>query len=190
MTSAETREIFEKVRQIEIRTNRLARDTFAGQYHSVFKGRGMDFDEVREYVPGDEIRSIDWNVTARTGRPFVKKYREERELTILLLVAQDAAPAHAATLRLTPGGGSGGGNPTQPGGGGGALLAGGGAPGGGQPVHPGGSSGVLLATGGGPSGGNPTQPGGGTTLPLPPCIVSMPLDQARPPLTPCGTCRP
>jgi len=91
MTPAQTREIFEKVRQIEIRTNRLARDTFAGQYHSVFKGRGMDFDEVREYVPGDEIRSIDWNVTARTGRPFVKKYTEERELTLLLLVDLSAS---------------------------------------------------------------------------------------------------
>lgn len=91
MTPAQTREIFEKVRQIEIRTNRLARDTFAGQYHSVFKGRGMDFDEVREYVPGDEIRSIDWNVTARTGRPFIKKYTEERELTLLLLVDLSAS---------------------------------------------------------------------------------------------------
>ncbi len=91
MTPDQTREIFEKVRQIEIRTSRLARDTFAGQYHSVFKGRGMDFDEVREYVPGDEIRSIDWNVTARTGRPFVKKYTEERELTILLLVDLSAS---------------------------------------------------------------------------------------------------
>ncbi len=91
MTPERTREIFEKVRQIEIRTSRLARDTFAGQYHSVFKGRGMDFDEVREYVPGDEIRSIDWNVTARTGRPFVKKYTEERELTLLLLVDLSAS---------------------------------------------------------------------------------------------------
>ncbi len=91
MTPVQTREIFEKVRQVEIRTNRLARDTFAGQYHSVFKGRGMDFDEVREYVPGDEIRSIDWNVTARTGRPFVKKYTEERELTLLLLVDLSAS---------------------------------------------------------------------------------------------------
>lgn len=91
MDPVQTREIFEKVRQIEIRTSRLARDTFAGQYHSVFKGRGMDFDEVREYVPGDEIRSIDWNVTARTGRPFVKKYTEERELTLLLLVDLSAS---------------------------------------------------------------------------------------------------
>lgn len=102
MTSDQTRQIFEKVRQIEIRTNRLARDTFAGQYHSVFKGRGMDFDEVREYVPGDEIRTIDWNVTARTGRPFIKKYTEERELTLLLLVDLSASGhfgSRAATKR-------------------------------------------------------------------------------------------
>ena len=91
MTPERIREIFEKVRQIEIRTHRHARDTFAGQYHSVFKGRGMDFDEVREYVAGDEIRSIDWNVTARTGRPFVKKYTEEREQTLLLLVDLSAS---------------------------------------------------------------------------------------------------
>jgi uncharacterized protein (DUF58 family) len=81
----------ERVRHIEIRTGRLARETFAGQYHSVFKGRGMDFEEVREYVPGDEVRAIDWNVTARTGRPFIKKFREERELTIVLLVDLSAS---------------------------------------------------------------------------------------------------
>jgi len=91
LTAEQTREILEKVRHIEIRTGRLARETFAGQYHSVFKGRGMDFDEVREYVPGDEVRAIDWNVTARTGRPFVKKFREERELTIVLLVDLSAS---------------------------------------------------------------------------------------------------
>ena len=87
----QTREIMERVRHIEIRTARLARETFAGQYHSVFKGRGMDFEEVREYVPGDEVRAIDWNVTARTGRPFIKKFREERELTIVLLVDLSAS---------------------------------------------------------------------------------------------------
>lgn len=91
LTAEQTREILEKVRHIEIRTGRLARETFAGQYHSVFKGRGMDFDEVREYVPGDEVRAIDWNVTARSGRPFVKKYTEERELTILLAVDLSAS---------------------------------------------------------------------------------------------------
>jgi uncharacterized protein (DUF58 family) len=90
-TQPTPREILAKVRNLEIRTNRLARETFAGQYHSVFKGRGIDFEEVREYVPGDEVRSIDWNVTARTGRPFVKKFREERELTILLLVDLSAS---------------------------------------------------------------------------------------------------
>jgi uncharacterized protein (DUF58 family) len=74
------------LRQLEIRTRRVVNDGLAGAYHSVFKGRGMDFDEVREYSPGDEVRTIDWNVTARAGRPFVKKYSEERELTIFLLV--------------------------------------------------------------------------------------------------------
>jgi uncharacterized protein (DUF58 family) len=75
-----------RMRRLEIRTRRLVNDSLAGSYHSVFKGRGMDFDEVREYSPGDEVRTIDWNVTARAGRPFVKKYTEERELTIFLLV--------------------------------------------------------------------------------------------------------
>ena len=91
LSADQTREIMERVRHIEIRTARLARETFAGQYHSVFKGRGMDFEEVREYVPGDEVRAIDWNVTARTGRPFIKKFREERELTIVLLVDLSAS---------------------------------------------------------------------------------------------------
>lgn len=81
-----TREILKKVRQIEVRTKRMVDDTLAGSYHSVFKGRGINFDEVREYVPGDEIRTIDWNVTARTGIPHVKKFTEERELTILLAI--------------------------------------------------------------------------------------------------------
>jgi len=79
------KEILKKVRQIEIRTGRLVNDVFGGRYESVFKGRGMEFHEVREYVPGDDIRSIDWNVTARTGHPFVKKFIEERELTVLLM---------------------------------------------------------------------------------------------------------
>src|SRR5258708_33188120 len=73
-------------RHLEIRSRRMVNDSLAGSYHSVFKGRGMDFDEVREYTPGDEVRTIDWNVTARAGRPFVKKFTEERELTIFLLV--------------------------------------------------------------------------------------------------------
>jgi uncharacterized protein (DUF58 family) len=75
-----------RMRQLEIRTRRLVNDSLVGEYQSVFKGRGMNFDEVREYVAGDEVRMIDWNVTARAGRPFVKKFTEERELTMLLLV--------------------------------------------------------------------------------------------------------
>jgi uncharacterized protein (DUF58 family) len=78
--------VMSNMRQLEIRTRRMVNDSLAGAYHSVFKGRGMDFDEVREYSPGDEVRTIDWNVTARAGKTFVKKYTEERELTILLLV--------------------------------------------------------------------------------------------------------
>ena len=87
----QTREILRKVRRIEIRTNRMVTDALSGAYHSVFKGQGMDFEEVREYTPGDEIRSIDWNVTARMDRPFVKIYREERELTLMLLVDLSAS---------------------------------------------------------------------------------------------------
>jgi uncharacterized protein (DUF58 family) len=79
------REVLEKVRKIEITTRSMVRDTFAGQYESVFKGRGMEFDEVREYQPGDDIRTIDWNVTARTGCLHVKKFVEERELTVLVV---------------------------------------------------------------------------------------------------------
>jgi uncharacterized protein (DUF58 family) len=85
------REILKQVRLIDIRTRRLATDALAGQFHSMFRGRGMDFEEVREYVPGDEARTIDWNVSAREGRLFVKKYREERELTILLAVDVSAS---------------------------------------------------------------------------------------------------
>ena len=80
------REILKKIRQIEIRTNRIVTETLAGQYHSVFKGQGMNFDEVREYQPGDDVRAIDWNVTARMNHPFIKKFVEERELTVMLLV--------------------------------------------------------------------------------------------------------
>ena len=79
-------DILKKVRRIEIRTNRLVNESLAGEYHSVFKGRGMEFSEVREYQFGDDIRSIDWNVTSRMGHPFVKKHVEERELTVMLLV--------------------------------------------------------------------------------------------------------
>ena len=79
-------ELLQKVRKIEIKTHGLSRNIFAGEYHSQFKGRGMAFSEVREYQPGDDVRSIDWNVTARMNRPYVKIYEEERELTVMLLV--------------------------------------------------------------------------------------------------------
>jgi len=79
-------EIVKKIRQIELRTNRLVSETLAGQYHSVFKGQGMNFEEVREYQPGDDVRAIDWNVTARMNHPFIKKFVEERELTLMLVV--------------------------------------------------------------------------------------------------------
>jgi uncharacterized protein (DUF58 family) len=85
------REIIRKIRRIQITTNRLVNESLAGEYHSVFKGRGMEFDEVREYQHGDDIRTIDWNVTSRTGHPFVKRYVEERELTVMLLVDASAS---------------------------------------------------------------------------------------------------
>lgn len=92
INSAEkTREILQRVHQIELKTNRLVNDTLAGQYHSAFKGQGMNFDEVREYSAGDEVKNIDWNVTARTGRPFVKQFVEERELTIMLMIDVSAS---------------------------------------------------------------------------------------------------
>ena len=77
-------DILKRVRRIQIVANRTVNDLLAGQYKSVFRGRGMEFDEVREYQPGDDIRTIDWNVTARTGTPFIKRFCEERELTVLL----------------------------------------------------------------------------------------------------------
>jgi uncharacterized protein (DUF58 family) len=86
-----TTELMKKIRRIEIRTRRLVNDSYAGEYHSVFKGRGMEFDEVRPYQYGDEIRTIDWNVTARMGDPYVKRYVEERELSVLLLVDASAS---------------------------------------------------------------------------------------------------
>lgn len=84
-------EILKQVKRIEIRTGRLVSETFAGKYESIFKGRGIEFAEVRDYVPGDDVRSIDWNVTARFGRPFIKKFVEERELTIMFLVDMSAS---------------------------------------------------------------------------------------------------
>jgi uncharacterized protein (DUF58 family) len=80
------KELFKKIRRIEIRTKRLVNDLFSGEYHSTFKGQGMEFEEVRQYEPGDDIRLIDWNVTARTGYPHIKKFREERELSVIFLV--------------------------------------------------------------------------------------------------------
>ena len=82
----ETVELLKKIRQIEIKTHGLSDHVFAGQYHSAFKGRGMAFSEVREYQFGDDIRDIDWNVTARFHKPYIKVYEEERELTVVLLV--------------------------------------------------------------------------------------------------------
>jgi uncharacterized protein (DUF58 family) len=84
-------ELLRRIRRIEIRTSRLANDLFAGTYHSVFHGRGMEFSEVREYYPGDDIRAIDWNVTARAGKPHIKKYVEERELTVILVIDASAS---------------------------------------------------------------------------------------------------
>ncbi|MFC1453957.1 DUF58 domain-containing protein [Verrucomicrobiota bacterium] len=82
----DTKELMKHVRRIKVFTNKFVDEHVSGEYHSVFKGRGMEFDEVREYVPGDDIRSIDWNVTARMGHPFIKRFCEERELTIIFLV--------------------------------------------------------------------------------------------------------
>src|SRR5258707_12333866 len=90
-------EILKKIRVLEIKTRGLVETAFAGDYHSVFKGRGMNFEEVREYQPGDEIRAIDWNVTARLGSPFVKKFTEERELTVMLIVDVSASGNFGST---------------------------------------------------------------------------------------------
>ena len=95
-----TREQLKAVRKIQIRTSHLVTDLFAGQYQSVFKGRGMEFAEVRLYQPGDEIRTIDWNVTARTGVPHVKRYAEERELTVMLLVDASASTRFGSVRQL------------------------------------------------------------------------------------------
>ncbi len=86
-----TKDLFSKVKHIEITTSRLVNNVFAGEYHSVFKGKGMEFNEVREYVPGDDIRDIDWNVTAKTGVPHTKKFTEERELTVIFMIDVSAS---------------------------------------------------------------------------------------------------
>lgn len=84
-------EVLRRIRQIEIKTRRLVNDSFSGAYHSTFKGRGIEFDAVRPYVPGDDVRDIDWNVTARTGEPYIKTYSEERELTVLIVLDNSAS---------------------------------------------------------------------------------------------------
>ncbi len=89
--TAEITELLKKVRRLEIISNRFANDLFAGQYQSTFRGQGMEFSEVREYQPGDDVRQIDWNVTARSSRPFIKRFVEERELTVLFLVDLSAS---------------------------------------------------------------------------------------------------
>ena len=112
----ETSEIIKKVRKIEIKTRGLSQNIFAGEYHSAFKGRGMAFSEVREYQYGDDVRDIDWHVTVRFHRPYVKLFEEERELTVMLLInvsrsfycgtsrkmQRDRATYSAATLASTP----------------------------------------------------------------------------------------
>ncbi|KJR43045.1 protein of unknown function DUF58 [Candidatus Magnetoovum chiemensis] len=93
-------EVIKNIRKIQIKTKRLVKNGFAGRYHSVFKGQGMEFDEVRQYQPGDDIRSIDWNVTARMGEPFIKKFVEERELTIIFLLDLSLSCAFATVNQL------------------------------------------------------------------------------------------
>ena len=100
MSETSHKELLKKVRRIQIQTKHAVNDVFAGQYHSVFKGRGMEFDRVREYVPGDDIRAIDWNVTARTGVPHIKKFVEERERTVMLLVDISASHTFGSTPQL------------------------------------------------------------------------------------------
>jgi uncharacterized protein (DUF58 family) len=94
------KEIIRKVRRIEIRTKKLVNDVFSGEYHSIFKGRGMEFEEVREYQPGDDVRVIDWNVTARYGHPFVKRFKEERELTVMILVDASSSGEFGTAQRM------------------------------------------------------------------------------------------
>ena len=96
---ANTSDILARVRRVELRTSKLANDLMVGAYHSQFKGRGMDFEELREYVPGDDVRTIDWNVTARMRRPFVKLHREERELSVVLVLDISASGDFGSTER-------------------------------------------------------------------------------------------
>jgi len=94
------KDVLKRILRIEIITSRMVSEVFAGEYLSIFKGRGMEFDEVRQYQPGDEIRSIDWNVTARMGHPFVKKFVEERELTVMLLLDMSQSFGFGTTNKL------------------------------------------------------------------------------------------
>lgn len=94
------KELVKKIRYIQIYTSKAVNDVLAGEYHSVFKGQGMEFDEVRAYQPGDDIRTIDWNVTARTGHPYVKRYVEEREITVFFLVDLSASGSFGSTGKL------------------------------------------------------------------------------------------
>src|SRR6266567_2686935 len=98
-TGVQTADILRKIRALEIKTKVLVESAFAGDYHSIFKGRGMNFEDVREYQPGDEIRAIDWNVTARLGNAFVKKFTEERELTVMLVVDVSASGNFGSTTQ-------------------------------------------------------------------------------------------
>ena len=93
-------ELFQKIKSIQIRTQRTVNDVFAGEYESAFKGRGMEFEQVRDYHPGDDIRHIDWNVTARMNAPFVKEHREERELTVMLVVDVSSSGAFGSVAKL------------------------------------------------------------------------------------------
>lgn len=94
------RDLLKKVKKIELSTRHLVNEVFGGEYHSVFKGRGMEFAEVREYTPGDDIRTIDWNVSARTGVPYVKLFEEERELTVMILVDASASGAFGTKVQM------------------------------------------------------------------------------------------
>ena len=95
-----TKELMREVRRLQIRTRRRVDDLFAGEYHSAFKGRGIEFSEVREYEAGDDVRAIDWNVTARAGRPFIKRFVEERQLTVIVAIDVSASGLFASTERL------------------------------------------------------------------------------------------
>ena len=92
-------ELLKKIRRIELRTSRTVNDVLAGQYHSAFKGRGMEFEEVRQYQVGDDVRTIDWNVSARVGEPHVKVFREERELTVMLVVDMSASQSFGTNVQ-------------------------------------------------------------------------------------------